>query len=181
MPMQRFDTARLRPVDPQGVDARSCARTEALITACRLGTGPANAHWASPGGPVRLEMPFGCYQVDDLETARRAALQLDGTWRMADAAAVGRLAIRAQALWTDLAWWRPLAPGDAWDAGEAASADHLAGFTPRRTTLILVTAPADDQLARALATLERSATAWRRAVRVLLLGAPPGWARHLPL
>jgi len=181
MPLSRFDASRLQPVDPDTVSARHCARTEALIAACRLGTGPANAHWASPGGPVRVEMPFGCYQVDELEVARRAALLLDGTWRLADATALGRAAIRAHALWTDLAWWRPLAPGDAWDAGEVTDAGGLEGFAPRRTTLVVVTAPADEALARALAAMERSAPAWRRAVRVLLVGAPSGWARHLPL
>lgn len=176
-----FDSTRLRPFDAQSVSARHCARTQALVAACRLGAGPGNAHWASPGGPVRIEMPFGCYQVDDAEIVRRAALLLDGTWRMADASAAGRLAIRAHALWTDLAWWRPLADGDAWDAGEAVDADALAGFEPRRTTLIVVSTPPGEALARTLADLERRAPTWRRAVRVLLLGAPPGWARHLTL
>ncbi|MFO1270004.1 MAG: hypothetical protein U1F25_16345 [Rubrivivax sp.] len=181
MLLRRFDSARLRPFAPQSVGARRCPRTDALVAACRLGTGPANAHWAAPGGPVRIEMPFGCYQVDDAEIARRAALALDGTWRMADASAAGRIAIRAQALWTDLAWWHPLADGDAWDAGEAIDAAALAGFEPRRTTLIVVTTPADETLAHSLASLERRAPTWRRALRVLLVNAPPGWARQLPV
>lgn len=181
MPLRRFDSTRLHPIATTGVSARHCPRTEALITACRLGTGPANRHWADPSGPVRIEMPFGCYQLDDAEIARRAALQLDGSWRMSDASALGRLGIRAGALWSDLAWWRSLQDGDAWDAGAAPDAGALAGFEPRRTTLILIEGATGATLPRALAELERRAPRWRRAVRVLLVGAAPGTARHLPL
>ncbi|MBI5719730.1 MAG: hypothetical protein HZC37_18830 [Burkholderiales bacterium] len=182
MPLRRFDSIRLRPIATTGVSARRCSRTEALIAACRLGTGPANRHLAEPSGPVRIEMPFGCYQVDDAEIARRAALQLDGSWRMSEASAFGRLLIRGRALWSDIAWWRPLQAGDAWDAGEATDTDALAAFEPRRTTLIvIVDGAAGATLPRALADLERRAHRWQRAVRVLLVGAPPGTARHLPL
>jgi len=181
MPVRRFDTTRLRAIPAGSVSARHCPRTERLIAACRLGTGPANRHWAEPSGPVRIEMPFGCYQVDDVEIARRAALQLDGSWRMAEASAAGRLAIRAQALWADLAWWRALQPGDAWDAGEAKGAASLAGFEPRRTTLVVIEGHPDEAGLRTLADLERRAAGWARAVRVLLVGAAPGTARHLPL
>jgi len=176
---RRFDSSRLRAIKPAAGQPRTCARTARLIEALRLGTGPANRHWAEFSGPVRIEMPFGCYQIDDLELARRAALQLDGSWHMADASAAGRLAIRAQALWADAAWWRPLQAHDAWDAGEAADAAALAGFEPRRTTLAVVTGAPGPEGLRALADLERRSGAWRRAMRVLLVGAEPGTARHL--
>jgi hypothetical protein len=187
MLLRRFDVTRLRAIPPHAVTARHCARTERLIVACRLGTGPGDRPWLNPSGPAHIEMPFGCYQVDDAEVARRAALQLDGTWRMADASLPGRLAIRAQALWADLAWWRPLRASDAWDAGEVAAvsdadtAGALAGFEPRRTTLIVITGDPGEAGRRALAELERRAPTWRRAVRVLLVDAPAGMARYLPL
>ncbi len=181
MPLRRFDTTRLRAIPADSVSARRCPRTDKLIAACRLGTGPANRHWAEPSGPMRIEMPFGCYQVDDAEVARRVALQLDGSWRMADASAAGRLAIRAQALWADIAWWRALQPGDAWDTGEATGASALAGFEPRRTTLVVIAGTPDEAGLRTLAELERRATGWARALRVLLVGAAPGTARYLPL
>ncbi|MBL8345990.1 MAG: hypothetical protein JNN03_11150 [Rubrivivax sp.] len=181
MPLRRFDTTRLRAIPTTGVAARRCPRTDKLVAACRLGTGPANRHWADPAGPVRIEMPFGCYQVDDAEVARRAALQLDGSWAMADASLPGKLAIRARAQWADLAWWRALQPGDAWDAGEARDAGVLAGFEPRRTTLVVIAGTPDEAGLRTLAELERRAAGWKRALRVLLVGAAPGTARHLPL
>jgi len=180
MSPRRFDRTRLLPIPTTAIQVRSCERTERLIAACRLGTGPANRHWAEFSGPVRIEMPFGCYQIDDLELARRAALQLDGSWRMADASAAGRLAIRAQAQWADAAWWRALQAHDAWDAGEAADAAALAGFEPRRTTLAVVTGAPGAEGLRTLADLERRSGGWRRAMRVLLVGAAPGTARHLP-
>lgn len=181
LPARRFDRTRLRAIPTGSVTARGCPRTDKLVAACRLGTGPANRHWAEPAGPVRIEMPFGCYQVDDAEVARRAALQLDGSWRMADASFIGRLAIRGHALWADIAWWRALQPGDAWDAGEASSASALAGFEPRRTTLVVLAGTPDEAGLRTLAELERRAAGWTRALRVLLVGAAPGTARHLPL
>jgi hypothetical protein len=177
--LRRFDTQRMQPIPADSVSARLCPRTARLIDACRLGTGPASRHWVEPWGPTRIEMPFGCYQVDDAEIARRAGLQLDGSWRMADASTAGRLAIRAQALWADWAWWRALRSGDAWDAGTASGAAALAGFEPRRTTLIVITRAPDEAGHRTLAELERQSPAWRRAVRVLLVGAPLGTARHL--
>ncbi len=179
MLLRRFDRTRLRAVSAAAVSARHCLRTEALIAACRLGAGPATRPWAEPGGPVRIEMPFGCYQVDDAEIARRACLQLDGTWAMADASPAGRWAIRARALWADMAWWRPLQDDDAWDAGEASDPGALIGFEPRRTTLIVIAGEPGEAGRRALADLERRAQPWHRAVRVLLVGAPLGIARHL--
>ncbi|MBL8341822.1 MAG: hypothetical protein JNL30_10175 [Rubrivivax sp.] len=179
--LRRFDARRLHPIPTHAVSARRCPRTERLIAALHLGAGPANRHWAEVSGAVRIELPFACYQVDDLEIARRAALQLDGTWRMADASAGGRLVIRAQALWADVAWWRALQPADASDAGEAGHAAALAGFEPRRTTLVVVAGTPDDDGLRTLAELERQGFGWSRALRVLLVGAAAGTARHLPL
>lgn len=179
--LRRFDAGRLAPVLPEAVQARDCARTQRLVQACRLGAGPAASHWAQPRGPVRLELPLACYQIDDAELAARACLQLDGTWPMTEAGRLGRLALRGHALWADLAWWRSLQPTDAWDAGTARDTAALAQFVPRRTTLIVVHGEPDEPCRGALASLERQAPQFRRAVRVLLVGARLGWARHLAL
>lgn len=179
--LSRFDGARLAPVDPASVatsvEQRHCARSRAIVATCRLGAGPGTRPWAEPGGEVRLEWPFGVLQTDDATAARRAALLLDGSWRMADATAAGRIGIRAAALWADLAWWRALRDGDAWDAGVARDPAQLAGFTPRRATLVLIDGDPGEAGLRALAALEQRAWTLPRALRVLVLGGRPGIGR----
>jgi hypothetical protein len=118
--------------------------------------------------------------VADAAVARRAALLLDGSWAMTDAAgASARLAIRGRALWADMAWWRALQPTDAWDAGIAAVPKALEGFVPRRATLIVIDAATlDDAGLRVLANLEQRAWGWPRAVRVVVAGGSvPAFAR----
>ena len=131
---------------------------------------------------MRIEQPFSVFHTDSAETARRACLQLDGSWWMADASAAGRLAIRLRALWADAAGWRPLQSGDAWDAGVAREPALLAGFKPRRPTLIVVEGALSDAGRQALAALEQRARDLPRAVRVVLVseGPPPPWARQIP-
>ena len=178
--MFHFDSRRLQAVATTAVQARSCARTQALVKACRLGAGPATRPWGQPFGPVRIEWPFGSFQVDDAEVARRACLQLDGSWWMADASAVGRLATRAKAALANAAWWRPLQEGDAWDAGFAPDPGALHGFVPRRATLIVIEGEPDAEGRKALDSLARQSDALRRAIRVLIVGAANGSARHIP-
>lgn len=180
MLLRRFDTHRLRPVLPTDVSARHSPGSLAVARACRLGAGPATRPLLQPWAPPRIEWPFGVLHVAEAEWARQACLLLDGTWAMADAAgALARWRVRGAALAADAAWWRPLAPQDAWDAGVAASAAVLQGFVPRRATLIVLEHTAIDEAgARALAALEQQAYSAPRAVRVLLAGGPvPPFAR----
>ena len=141
MPWSRYDLARLQPVLPTQVSARHCARSDALVACCRAGT-----------------EPFAVLPADDAETARRACLQLDGSWWMQDAGALGRLWIRLRAL----VW------ADAWDTGWARDPAALAGFVPRRPTLVVVPGPLPDGLK---ADLARRAGPGRRRLRVLTLPA----------
>ena len=180
MPFSRFDSQRLQAVATTAVQARSCARTQALVAACRLGAGPATRPWFAPLGARRIEWPFGSFQVDDAEVARRACLLLDGSWWMTDASAAGRLAIRAKALLTDAAWWRPLQERDAWDAGFAPDPAALAGFVPRRATLIVIEGEPDGAGRKALDALARQADALQRAIRVLVVSQANGSGRHIP-
>ena len=176
----RFDAARLEPVPLPADGRRHCEATARLLAACRLGAGPATRPLAMPWQPPRIEWPFGVLHVADAAVAQRAALLLDGSWAMVDAAGGGaRLAIRARALWADAAWWRPLQPTDAWDAGIAARPAVLAGFVPRRATLIVIDAATLDAAgARVLGQLEQQAWGWPRAVRVVVAGgAKPAFAR----
>jgi hypothetical protein len=141
MPWSRFDLSRLQPVDHAEVSARRCARSDAVVAACRTGT-----------------EPFAVLQGDDPEVARRACLQLDGTWWMMDAGPLGRLWIRLRALLL----------ADAWDSGWARDPAALVGFVPRRPTLIVVNGPLPETVG---ADLARSASGGRRRVRVLTLPA----------
>jgi hypothetical protein len=180
--LSRFDTARLQPVLPDEVGARHCEATARLLSACRLGAGPATRPFWMPWAHPRIEWPFGVLHVADALVARRACLLLDGSWAMADAAgATGRLALRGRALAAGLAWWRPLQPHDAWDAGLAPRPAALAGFRPRRATLIVLEAGTLDEAgAQVLGQLEQAAWGWPCAVRVVVAGGPtPGFARPI--
>ena len=178
----RFDAARLRPVEPRSVGPRLCEGSRALVQACRLGAGPATRPALQPWAAPRIEWPFGVFHVRQAEAAYRACLQLDGSWVLADAVGVaGRWRVRAAALAADAAWWRPLAEHDAWDAGVAHSLARLAGFRPRRATLIVVQqAPLDSAALAQVAALEQQAWNWPRAVRLVLVGGDaPAIARPL--
>jgi len=182
MVLQRFDSQRLRAVEPLEVTERDCTGTRALLHACRLGAGPANRPALLPWVPPRIEWPFGVFHVAEPDVARRACLALDGTWSLVDApSSAARLQVRLAAQAADLAWWRALAPQDAWDAGVAHTVVGLRGFRPRRATLIVVEeAPLDEAAFKVLAELERQACGWPRAVRVVLAGGPvPGMARPI--
>ena len=177
---RRFDSLRLRPVLPAEVSARQSPGSLAVVRACRLGAGPASRPVLQPWAPPRIEWPFGVLHVADAEWARQACLLLDGTWALADApGALARWRVRGAALAAGVAWWRPLAPQDAWDAGVAPSASALRGFVPRRATLIVIEqVTVDEAGAQALAALEQQAFSGPRAVRVLLAGGPvPPFAR----
>jgi hypothetical protein len=180
--IRRFDRSRLQALPLPSDGLRRCAASERIVSACRLGAGPATRPWWQPTGPVRIEWPFGVFHSADGAAAVRAALQLDGSWGMADAgSAAARLRLRAEALVADLAWWRPLQDQDAWDAGTAPAPAALAGFKPRRATLILIDGTRlDADGARVLGQLEQVAWDWPCAVRVLLSGGPtPPFARPL--
>lgn len=175
--LARFDTARLQPVPLPDDGLRQDPATARLLAACRLGAGPATRPAWMPWASARIEWPYGVLHVADGAVARRACLLMDGSWAMADAGSLmGRLALRARALVADLAWWRPLATTDAWDAGVAPRPAALAGFRPRRATLIVIDAHTlDEPGLRALAQLEQMAWGWPRAVRVVVAGgvSPP--------
>ncbi len=182
MPFTRFDNTRLVHVAPQEQGVRSCEPTDALVRACRLGAGPATRPLGQPWQASRIEWRYGVFHVHSLDVARRACLLLDGSWAMQDtASSAERWRIRLAAQVADGAWWRPLSPLDAWDAGIARSVTGLAGFCPRRATLIVLDhAPLDDAAHAVLAGLERQAQTWSRAVRLVVVGGePPGFARPL--
>lgn len=168
----RFDSTRLRAVSVGTDTLRRCARTDALVAACLLDAGPADRPWWQPWARPRIERPFVLLRVDDLAVAQRACLWLDGSWHMLDAGSgAARASLRLRTKWSDAAWWRPLQPGDPWDAGVADRPERLAGFRPRRATLIVVEQTLDPAGSSALATLQAQATDGSRAVRVVLVDA----------
>lgn len=179
---QRFDSHRLSAVLPADVSARSCSASEALARACRLGSGPATRPLWQPWAAPRIEWPYGVFHVAEAEVARRACLQLDGSWSLVDAASdAARWRMRLSALRSDLCWWRPLDSQDPWDAGVVKSVAALAGFKPRRPTLLVLpyTEIGTDDL-RLLGELEQRSWAMPRAVRLVIAGGPtPPFARSV--
>ena len=166
----RFDANRLRAIEPAAGALRTCPRTAALVAACLQGAGPADRPWWQPWARPCIERPFVLLQVDDVAVAHRACLWLDGTWQLQDrGSAAARLALRLRTKWADAAWWRPLRPADPWDAGVADAPGKLAGFRPRRATLIVIEAPLDEAGRLALAQLESQAGRSPRAMRVVLV------------
>jgi hypothetical protein len=170
-----FDLRLLNPVTPADVGARTCAGTEALVAACRLGAGPATRPLWQPWARPHIEWPYGVFHVARAETARRACLQLDGSWALADARGpLGRWGVRLAAHAADRCWWRALRDADAWDAGVVRDLAALQGFRPRRATLLVIEHTALDAAALALLSqLEQQARDWPRAVRLVVAGGPP--------
>lgn len=176
---KRFDNGRMVPVVPGDVTARTCPASEALIRLCRRGAGPATRPLWQPWGQPRIEQPYGVFHVADAEVARRACLQLDGTWTLVDAqGSAERWGLRLAAQRADLSWWRPLSAHDAWDTGVVTSAAALLGFRPRRATLLVVAHTAIDEAGlQVLAELGRAARGWPRAARLVVTGgAVPAFA-----
>ncbi len=172
---RRFDLRLLSPVAPADVSARSCAGTEALVRACRLGAGPATRPLWQPWARPHIEWPFGVFHVAQAETARRACLQLDGSWTLEEASGpLARWQVRLGAQAADRCWWRALDEADAWDAGVVREVQALQGFRPRRATLLVVEAGILDAVAlEVLGQLEQRARHWTRAVRLVVAGGPP--------
>lgn len=171
----RFDASRLRAIQPTTGALRTCPRTEALVAACLRGAGPADRPWWRPWARPRIERPFVLLQVDDAAVAHRACLWLDGSWSLQDRGSVAsQLALRLRTKWVDAAWWRPLQAGDPWDAGVAEAPGSLAGFRPRRATLIVIEGPLDEAGRLVLAQMESQAGRSPRAVRVVLVETARG-------
>jgi hypothetical protein len=170
MLLSRFDSTRLRPVPVCLSGARSCSESAVLVASCEQGAGPLARPWWHPWAQPRIEQPFAVLRTTDLAVARRACLWLDGSWQLQDAASgLARWAVRLQALWTDIAWWRPLQQGDAWDAGVADHPARLEGFRPRRATLIVIDQALDEAGLRALEAIRARSCDLQRAVRVVLV------------
>jgi hypothetical protein len=119
-----------------------------------------------------LTRAWAVLETADPAVARRACLQLDGSWDLADASGWGRMQIRAGALLGDLAWWRSPAPRAYWDAGWAPAPEALRGLVPRRPTLIVVQGPLREAGHAALAGLACRAeqgAGFRHALRCLMV------------
>jgi hypothetical protein len=155
----RFDAQALRPFDPTHAP-QACAW-------------PALAQWCVPGGEARVAL--ATCTAADLRAARAQAaalaLQCDGTRALLARGGMGRLALRVQVKWQDLASAWSGRPHAIWDSGwvpdEAAAWLALARFVPRRASFIVWQPPAHAPVAATLQAL--SATPGALPVRVLLL------------
>jgi hypothetical protein len=67
-------------------------------------------------------------------------------------------------------WWRARRADDPWDFGFLVDATALAGFTPRRATLIVVDWDDDARLRVVVDVLQALGPSLRRPLRLLLTG-----------
>lgn len=165
--LARYDATLMRPPEGDATAARAVLRAP---------PGALLLDWCHAPGPLdaaSLEGP----DADALALA--LALHLDGSDRLAACgSAAARLALRLRVKAEDLAArWRGPRRSDCWDSGWLADDDdalaRLAGWQPRRATLLLV---ADVQAPRWLAAcrlLAARAATLARPVRLLRVVVTP--------
>ncbi len=178
----RFDSARLRPALPgqSRPTAGPSPRAQALrgvLNWCHLGAGPARRSLWRPTELPQVERRLAVALTGSLQSAQDACLQIDGSWLLQDCAgAAARLALRLSVKCHDALWWRARASSDPWDSGFALSASALAGFKPRRATLIVIESDTIDSALQAVAELHARQAQLPHAVRVLIVSGQPAGA-----
>ena len=165
----RFDTAALCPPAPGLPLGPRPPCWPALQTWCldalHAAAGPQRWHVATLEGADAARL---------LAAAQALCLQLDGSLLLqACAHAPARLALRLRVELQDAMAWRRPQVDDVWDSGWAvdtpAGRQALAGFEPRRPTLIVLQAPPTAALLDSLRVLAASSADWLHPVCLLVL------------
>lgn len=190
----RFDTLALRPPTARPDEAARlsgrAATAQALLDWCHRGAGPGHARQGQPVAlpAVALGLAVGALRGPDaLATTAWAdafARRIDGSHRLE--ALPGRaagMAYRLGVKFIDAMLWRPRRPTDPWDAGwvftTPAALDRLRTvWTPRRATLLLADAGAQDALRPCLTALARRSADFRHPVRWLWAGGETDLPAH---
>lgn len=185
----RFDTEALRPPAPSpGEAARlsvQAATAGRLLAWCHRGAGPRRAPPGKPDGRPAAEQRLAVGALRNAADSNPDALtawadafarRIDGSHRLE--ALPGRaagLAFRLGVKLHDTMWWRARRPTDPWDAGwvitTTAALDRLQTvWTPRRATLLLADAGAQETLRPCLTVLGQRSADFRHPVRWLWVG-----------
>ncbi len=178
--LARYDSAVLRPPDAAGApDPAEAALAVPLQRWCLDGAGPGCSPLLRPLSPpaIAQRLRIGALAGDPERAARianRLSLVLDGSLRLADSGALGRITLKLQTKLHGALWWRPLREDDPWDCGWLqGSTAALQAFQPRRPTLIVAQSPSPAQWQ----ILRERQAGYAHAVRLLIVGTePPGLA-----
>lgn len=136
--------------------------------------------WAMPSVEERWSVAVltGDEPLGRSLVAEALCRELDGSMLLAACSnRLAALALRLRVKLADAAWWRARRQADPWDSGylkdDSNVAGALAGFVPRRATLIVMLEPSDVLLSAAIAQLGARSAGFLHPVRLLVVSATP--------
>ncbi len=159
---------------------------QSLQAWCLAGAGPGRSPPWCPWAPPAVERRWSVAVLTGggpdgrARVAEALCRELDGALLLAACRSrAAGLALRLKVKLSDAAWWRARRPADPWDSGYLRADSNvtgaLAGFVPRRATLIVMVEPSDDLQRTTIAQLSARRAAFRHPVRLLIVAAAPGF------
>lgn len=172
------------------LDPEQARAFQALHGWCFVGAGsgrsPFGRPWAMPSVERRCSVAVltGDSAVRRSLVAEALCRELDGSLLLAACSSrVAGLALRLRVKLADATWWRTRREADPWDSGYLRADSNvtgaLAGFAPRRATLIVMLEPSDDLLGAVIAQLGVRSAGFRHPLRLLIVAATPPTALAL--
>lgn len=140
------------------------------------GTCPLWPPWAQPSVEQRFSIAIltGPNGVGKSHLAEALSRELDGSLRLeACTSRLARLRLRLGVKLNESAWWKPRRREDPWDSGylveDPAALVRLAGFLPRRATLLVADELTPLTLLDAITKLKGRRADFRHPVRLLII------------
>lgn len=177
-----LDSVDTASIGAAALDLERASAYRALHAWCFAGAGschgPAWRPWAMPSVERRwaVAMLTGDSALSRTLVAEALCRELDGSLLLAACGSrVAGLALRLRVKLADAAWWRTRRQADPWDSGylrdDSNMTGALAGFVPRRATLIVMLEPSDELLSATIAQLGARSVCFRHPVRLLVVSA----------